>query len=228
MPSVDPLAASRSSRFRVGLGAAVVLLLLGIGVAVLVATLGAGAGHREFVDGLPPAASAGTAGSGSASGGSASDGAASDGARRASPGAAVYVHVLGAVNSPGLYSFREGDRAIDAVAAAGGYTAEADRRVVNLARFLSDGEQIIVPTQSETASGAALNPAGSHANGGKVNLNTADAAALESLPRVGPALAARILAWREENGRFASVEDLMSVSGIGDKTFAGLKDLVTV
>lgn len=72
------------------------------------------------------------------------------------------------------------------------------------------------------------NAAGAQVNGGKINLNTADASTLESLPRVGPALAARILAWREENGRFASVEDLMSVSGIGDKTFAGLKDLVTV
>lgn len=86
----------------------------------------------------------------------------------------------------------------------------------------------MVPTQNETASGAALNSGGSHANGGKVNLNTADASALETLPRVGHALAARILAWRDENGRFSSVEDLMSVSGIGDKTFAGLKDLVTV
>ena len=63
---------------------------------------------------------------------------------------------------------------------------------------------------------------------GKVNINTADAAALETLPRVGPAMAERILAWRDENGRFSAIEDLMSVTGIGEKTFDGLKDLVTV
>ena len=78
------------------------------------------------------------------------------------------------------------------------------------------------------ASGAALGAFDPSAHGGKVNLNSADMATLETLPRVGPSLAARIIAWRDANGRFASVEDLMSVSGIGDKTFAGLKDLVTV
>lgn len=215
-----------------------VLVLLGLGVAVLVVTLGAGAGHRQLVEGTSAAAdglSSGGAGGGEsregASGGSAGGAGVGDGTGALASGATLYVHVLGAVNRPGLYSFHEGDRAIDAVAAAGGYTGEADRRVLNLARYLSDGEQIIVPTQGETASGALLNAGGSGGsglNGGKVNLNTADAAALETLPRVGPALAARILAWREENGRFTSIEDLMSVSGIGDKTFAGLEDLVTV
>ena len=62
----------------------------------------------------------------------------------------------------------------------------------------------------------------------KVNINTADASALETLPRVGPAMAARIIDWREVNGRFAAIEDLMSVTGIGQKTFDGLKELVTV
>jgi competence protein ComEA len=216
MSPVDPLAASRSSRFRVGLGAAVVLVLIGIGVTVLVAALGSGAGHRKYLDSPVPSASAGTPGAG-ASGGP-------TGSARTQ----IYVHVLGAVNRPGLYVLRDGDRAIDAVAAAGGYATDADRRALNLARFLSDGEQIVVPTESETATGVTTNFAGTQGNGGKINLNTADAASLESLPRVGPALAARILAWRDENGRFASIEDLMSVSGIGDKTFAGLKDLVTV
>lgn len=220
MPLVDPLATSRSSRIRVGLGAAVVLVIVGLGVTVLVASLGSGAGHREYLESQVAESSAGD--NASVTGNSAR------GETQGSSGAEIYVHVLGAVNSPGLYSFREGDRAIDAVAAAGGYTEEADRRILNLARFLSDGEQIVVPTQNESESGAALNAAGAQVSGGKINLNTADASTLESLPRVGPALAARILAWREENGRFASVEDLMSVSGIGDKTFAGLKDLVTV
>lgn len=216
MPPADPLAASRTSRLRVGLGAAIVLVLVGIAITVLVATLGAGAGHHEYLSSPTPSASAGA------------HSAPATGSAVEGKGAEIYVHVLGAVQRPGLYVLREGDRAVDAVAAAGGYTDDADRRALNLARFLSDGEQIAVPTQSETANGAAPTLAGSSSKGGKVNLNTADAAALETLPRVGPALAARILAWREENGRFASVEDLMSVSGIGAKTFAGLKDLVTV
>jgi len=105
-------------------------------------------------------------------------------------------------------------------------TDRRSRRVrLNLARFLSDGEQIIVPAvgQSIPASGVA----GSATAGGKVNINTADEPTLETLPRVGPAMAARILAWRAANGRFTAIEDLMSVSGIGEKTFEGLKDLVT-
>lgn len=231
MPLVDPLATSRSSRIRVGLGAAVVLVIIGLGVTVLVAALGSGAGHREYLESQSTESGAGhnaSAAGDAAQGGETQSGEIQGGETQGSAGAEIYAHVLGAVNSPGLYSFREGDRAIDAVAAAGGYTEEADRRALNLARFLSDGEQIIVPTQSESASGAVLNVAGAQVNGAKININTADASTLESLPRVGPALAARIMAWREENGRFASVEDLMSVSGIGDKTFAGLKDLVTV
>lgn len=216
MPPADPLAASRSSRVRVGLGAAVVLVLVGIGITVLVASLGAGSGHREYLADPLPSMSVGA------------DPETSRGHSVESASAEIYVHVLGAVNRPGLYSFRDGARAIDAVATAGGYTDDADRRALNLARFLADGEQIFVPTQAETASGTSSGSAVSPANGGKINLNSADQAALETLPRVGPSLAARIIAWREKNGRFSSVEDLMSVSGIGDKTFAGLKDLVTV
>lgn len=206
MPPFDPLAASRTGRLRVGLGAAIVLLLAGLGIAVLVTALSANAGTTTVVRAPTPSPAAGTG---------------------PAAGAAIYVHILGAVNRPGLYAFRDGDRAIDAIAAAGGYTQDADRRQLNLARFLSDGEQIYLPREGEVSAP----PGGGAASGataGKVNLNTADAAALETLPRVGPALAARILAWREANGRFTSVEDLLGVSGIGEKTFAGLKDLVTI
>lgn len=137
----------------------------------------------------------------------------------------IYVHVLGAIAEPGLYTLPEGSRVIDGVAAAGGFTADADRAALNLARFLSDGEQLSVPKLGE-APPVALSPPG--IIGGKVNLNTADAQTLETLPRVGPAMSARIIAWREANGRFATIEDLQSISGIGDKTFAALRDLVTV
>ena len=132
----------------------------------------------------------------------------------------IYVHVLGAVVEPGLYELNEGDRAVDAVAAAGGFAEGADQTQLNLARLLVDGEQIVVPLIGETPPAAATD--------GKVNLNTADQAQLETLPRVGPALAQRILDWREANGRFSTIEDLLSITGIGDKTYDGLKDLVTV
>lgn len=137
--------------------------------------------------------------------------------------AALYVHVSGAVERPGLYRLDGGARVVDVVSAAGGFTDAADRTAINLARALVDGEQVQVPVVGETPTTGA--PAD---GGGRVNLNTADAAALDSLPRVGPAIAERIIAWREENGRFTSVEDLLSVPGIGEKMLAGLRDLVTV
>jgi competence protein ComEA len=139
----------------------------------------------------------------------------------------IFVHILGAVARPGLYELREGDRAVDAVAAAGGFTPEADRSQLNLARFVTDGEQIAVPVAGAAAPVGGV-PGGGAVVPGKVNINTADAATLETLPRVGPAMADRIIAWRDANGRFAAVEDLMSVSGVGEKTFESLRELVTV
>jgi competence protein ComEA len=141
----------------------------------------------------------------------------------------LFVHILGAVTKPGLYQLHDGDRAVDAVAAAGGFTAEADRQQLNLARLVSDGEQIYVPKVGEAGAGPPGSSAtGSGTIGGKVNINTASESDLETLPRVGPTMAKRIIAWRGANGRFATIEDLMSVTGIGEKTFAELKDLVTV
>ncbi|HEU0257210.1 MAG TPA: helix-hairpin-helix domain-containing protein [Microbacteriaceae bacterium] len=143
----------------------------------------------------------------------------------------VFVHVDGAVRTPGLYRLQKGSRVVDAVAAAGGFTAKAQRSAANLARVLSDGEQILIPQKGEPLSGAG-GPAGpggaGPAVGAPVNLNTATGDELETLPRVGPALAGRILSWRAEHGRFERIDDLMSVSGIGEKTFAGLRDRVTV
>ena len=138
--------------------------------------------------------------------------------------ASVFVHVSGAVAAPGLYVLHDGARVVDAVAAAGGFAAGADETAVNLARPISDGEQLHVPVL-----GAVGDPAAPAETGdGRVNLNTADAAALDTLPRIGPAMAARIIEWRDANGRFTSVEDLLSVPGIGDKMLEALRDLVTV
>lgn len=135
--------------------------------------------------------------------------------------AVVYVHVSGAVASPGLYRLGDGARLIDAVSAAGGLMDDADPAAVNLARKLTDGEQVHLPVVGEE-------PAPSERADGRVNINTADAAALESLPRIGPALAERILAWRHENGPFTSIDDLLAVSGIGEKLLATLRERVTL
>ena len=136
----------------------------------------------------------------------------------------IYVHILGQVARPGLYALPDGARAVDAVAAAGGFTPTADAAGVNLARFVSDGEQIVVPAIGEAPAGAAPGIAGD----GKVNLNTADADALDTLPGVGPATAQKILAWREQHGRFEAVEDLLDVGGIGEAKLDAIRDLVTV
>ncbi|MDY0909638.1 ComEA family DNA-binding protein [Microbacterium sp. CFBP9034] len=137
--------------------------------------------------------------------------------------AALYVHLSGAVAVPGLYVLHEGARVVDAVAAAGGFGADADEAAVNLARPIADGEQLHVP-----AVGEAVAPGPESAGDGRVDLNTADIAALDTLPRIGPAMAQRIIDWRDANGRFTSIEDLLAVPGIGDKMLESLRDLVTV
>lgn len=138
----------------------------------------------------------------------------------------LYVHVLGAVEHPGLYVLDLDSRMVDAVAAAGGTTDDADLAGINLARVLEDGEQIIVPAVGMTGGdGGAAPPQPAD---DRIDLNSADQAALETLPRIGPTLAERIIAWREENGRFASVDDLLAVPGIGEKLLAGIRDGVRV
>lgn len=138
----------------------------------------------------------------------------------------LYVHVLGAVAHPGLYVLDLDSRMVDAVAAAGGTTDDADLAGINLARVLEDGEQIIVPAVGPASGEGGATPP--QPADDRIDLNTADQAALETLPRIGPALAERIIAWREENGGFASVDDLLAVPGIGEKLLAGIRDGVRV
>lgn len=143
---------------------------------------------------------------------------------------AVVVHVDGAVAAPGVYRL-EGDdlRVQDAVDAAGGLSAEADTAQTNLAAPLEDGSKVHVPAAGEA--GAQAGPAAEAAGGGAselVNINTASEAELDELPGVGPATAAAIVEEREANGPFASPEDIMRVSGIAEKRFAKLEDLICV
>lgn len=128
-----------------------------------------------------------------------------------------FVHLTGAVKNPGVYPISIGMRLFEVVALAGGFTSKADRESVNLARTLTDGEQIIVSGSGETA-----------VNDGLIHINKATAADFDKLPGIGPTLSARIVDWREANGGFKSVDDLRRVSGIGDKLFAGIKTLVTI
>lgn len=164
-----------------------------------------------------------------------------DGAERAGSArseAKLYVHVVGEVVAPGVYALDAGSRVLAAIEAASGPTEQAVLSALNLARPLTDGEQIAVPNAEAASSlptpggsGANAGPAGSGdetARSGLVNLNTADHLALETLPRVGPSLAQRIIEWREANGGFESSEQLKGISGIGPKTFEQLQPLVTV
>src|SRR5262245_27474610 len=140
--------------------------------------------------------------------------------------ARALVHVVGAVVAPGVVELDAGARVLDALAAAGGATPDADLQQLNLAAPIADGQRVAVPRVGEVlaapADGGAATPTG------PLNLNIATAAELEALPGIGPSLAAAILAEREKVGRFESVDDLKGVRGIGEQRFADLKDLVTV
>ena len=145
----------------------------------------------------------------------------------------LYVHVVGLVVHPGLYLLASGSRLADAIFAAGGFARFADEASVNLARLLTDGEQIVVLKLGSNAGyslgGGTKTSTGGVAGAGQlVNLNRATEPEIESLPGVGPTLAGRIIDWRLANSGFRSKADLQKVAGIGDKLFAQLKDLVTL
>ncbi len=147
----------------------------------------------------------------------------------------VVVHVAGAVAAPGVVTLPAGSRVADALAQAGGATPEADTDQLNLARVLTDGEQVRVPRQGEDASTwatastqAAAPPAPAPSQAGLVNINTAPASELETLPGIGPALAARIVEHREANGPFSSVEEITDVPGIGQTRMEALREAVTL
>ena len=194
----DHFAGPRPLRWRVGVSAA---LILGAGILVIVV-------GSEFFRSLPsapeplpmptvPAEPSAT-----------------------TPELKVLVHVVGAVEEPGVVSLPENSRVHDALTLAGGAREDAELGGVNLARIVYDGEQIIVPRIGDPA------VVSSGVGSGPISLSRADQETLETLPRIGPATAERIIAWREKNGPFRSVEDLLAVSGIGPATLEGLAERV--
>ncbi|MDR0515224.1 MAG: ComEA family DNA-binding protein [Coriobacteriaceae bacterium] len=142
----------------------------------------------------------------------------------------LYVHVGGAVCAPGLYELAAGSRLQAAIEAAGGFREDAATDAVNLARVLGDGEQVLVPTAAEFATGA-VPGAFTQPSGGRpalVNINTASLAELVTLPGIGEATAKRLIANRESLGPFRSPEDVMRIPGIGEKKYEQLVGLICV
>ncbi|KRC62431.1 hypothetical protein ASE14_00910 [Agromyces sp. Root81] len=210
---LDPSARRAGPRVRVAVGAAVVLFVLAVALSALMSFGAGGGGEQERIE---------------ASGELRADASAEPSSTVGAP--SVLVHVLGAVVSPGLVELAAGSRVVDAVAAAGGFAADADPAGVNLARLLVDGEQLAVPVVGQVPPPAATGggaPAPGAADG-LVHLNSAGIAELDTLPRIGPALAQRIIDWRDVNGPFTSVDQLLDVAGIGDTVFAGLEQLVAL
>lgn len=140
------------------------------------------------------------------------------------------VDVKGAVAKPGVYVLSPDARVQDAIQAAGGFSAEADSRSINLAMKVQDEMSVYVPQTGEEIVLPALSasPTGTGDNDTLVNLNTATEAELTTLPGIGPSKAAAILTYRTDNGNFKTIEELKEVTGIGDKTFDQLKDAITV
>ncbi|KXG77030.1 helix-hairpin-helix domain-containing protein [Thermotalea metallivorans] len=144
----------------------------------------------------------------------------------------IMVDVCGEVFQPGVVSLKDGARVIDAVKAAGGLLDTADRRQINLARIVTDGEQVYIPKIGENM----MEQGNKNMNQdtampvqkkGKININTASVAELETLNGIGKVLAERIVQYRQENGNFKEIKDIMKVSGIGEKKYEGIKDCIT-
>jgi competence protein ComEA len=223
-------------RGRIALGSgqlAVVAVVAAAGLAVTCWWLVRSSGHQVAapVALSSPAAAlatpAGSAHSATSDAGDSTGPAAATGAP--SGGTKVVVDVTGRVRRPGIVVLREGARVVDALRAAGGARPGVALASLNLARVLTDGEQIVVgrpapATVPSVPSSVATGPPGATL----VNLNTADETALESLPEVGPVTAQAILAWRTEHGGFTSVDQLLDVDGIGDATLAQVAPYVTV
>lgn len=212
--------------------AVVVAMLVVIAMAsgLAMATLG---GESDGVTFERDATSVERADTGSAD--ASDDGDPSSDSKKASAASEVYVDVGGAVVTPGVYRLREGARVAQAIDAAGGLTPEADVAGLNRASKVVDGQKIYVPHVGEqqtvdavAGSGPGEASVGTSVVSDLVNINTANAAELQTLSGVGPSMAQSIIDERTKNGPFTSIDDLMRVSGIGEKKFAKIKDCICV
>lgn len=143
----------------------------------------------------------------------------------------VCVDVTGSVNKPGVCYLDQGARVADAIVAAGGFAQGAATSSINQARLLMDGEQLYVYSIEEINSSPSNNAEATLTNGinnGKVNINTADSTTLQTISGIGQSKAEKIIAYRNANGFFASVDDLVNVSGIGEKTLESIRDSICV
>ena len=144
----------------------------------------------------------------------------------------MYADISGCVVNPGIYSINRDTRLFELIASAGGLTEEADYNGFNQAEIVEDGDKIIIPSKADMeagiTSGYTVNQESGIDKDGKININTAGLEQLDEIPGVGPSTAERIIAYREENGRFHHIEDLMNISGIGPKTFDKMKESITV
>lgn len=217
----------------VAIGVVVVIAIVAAAVALLLPDEGA-EGAGSFAIGAADDEQAASAD------GSAADAAAAEVAE--AQAASICVHVSGCVANPGICYLNEGARVADAIEAVGGMTADAAAGSLNLARVVADGEQIDVMSMQEAAAaveaGAAAQAAvsqgsaslggGSTPGNGKVNINTATSQELQTLSGIGESKAGKIIAYREANGAFSSVDELTNVSGIGDKTLESIRDAICI
>ena len=154
----------------------------------------------------------------------------------------VVIHITGSVKNPGIVKLKEGSRIEDAIEAAGGLTENADITKVNLAYIVEDGTKIKIPSASEedigdediidSKSGDNIiieeNTVSSNNSTQTININKATEKEFETLPGIGPSLASKIIEYRNQNGKFGSIEDIKNVNGIGDSKYEKIKDLITV
>lgn len=143
------------------------------------------------------------------------------------PASSLFVHVAGAVRSPGLYELRDGARVADAVAAAGGPRKNGDLDMLNLAQLLTDGMKVDVPREGDDAPPAPLDAADAAASS-VISINNADQAQLETIPGIGPVTARAVLAHRSEIGGFSALEQLLDVNGIGPATYEAMIPYVSL
>ncbi len=144
----------------------------------------------------------------------------------------LIVDISGCVKTPGVYEISDGTRLHSVIEMAGGLTKDADIDAINQAELVTDGQKILIPAKVDTPNDGGTGVASGDVMNGltnsKININQADSTALQEIPGVGPATADKIIQYRDDNGRFQTIEDIKNVSGIGEKTFEKMKDKICV